>query len=636
MSSVVRSKSWLAFMLAAVLFFVGTVPISAAVSGSNVEIRIKVGSNQMKINGEATKIQPPFQSAGNVMVPLSVFTNIKGLGAKLQLKDNKIITLTYQKHAIILTQGSKSATIDGKKTALPVAPVSKQGVQMVPLGIIVKTFGATLATDASTKEIVIKATVVSNTTGGANSGIDTDSGKSLIGDSYYKWSMNYPTGLVQEKQKSNGSWISFSDVKGDYYLAVSIEEAADLLAKEDKRKLLNDGIDDGETVVDMKTITRPAGSFERMVTRSKNGFYYEYRGIQANGYFYTLIFGKKAKTASELDSNSGLLDSFQPSYNSANKSLKDLARIKDGKVAYENSDYGLKIQLPKEWTEDTEGTNPYYSGPDSSYMSLMVNSIKQGDTLDEMVNRKLRLYKDISLEAYQKTPKTTSITWNGIPAILVEYSYSNDTKTWWSEYEVYAFKGNYKYYVNYTFKAENKDKVGDILDIVLNGMKIDFAKVEKSFGEIPDPADTIDLLTKVTKTSKTQGYSITLPKYWTKGNDDMESGNLHFMGYGIDFIVSVDTGASLAAYPEMLEKNYTTGGALKIQSKTNVTYAGVNAIKYELVSTEIAKVFIHSTSYLFEKNGNVYLVQGLLNDTSATELNQKQLEEALNSFQFNK
>jgi hypothetical protein len=633
MHSVHRSKSWLAFMLSAVLFILCALPVSAAEGvGTTLEIRVKIGSNQMKINGAAIKIQPPYQTSGTVMVPLSVLTNTKGFGAKLQLKNNKVITLTYQKHVIILTKGSKSATIDKKKVALAAAPVDKQGVTMVPLAILVKTFGAKISNDAKTKEIIITGTVTPSIDAGG--GIDSDSGKSQIGDSYYKWSMNYPTGLVQEQQTANGEWISFKDVKGDYYLAVTAEEAKDPLDTSDKRDWLTGYIEDDETLVDTKTITRPTGTFERIVTKSKSGFFYEYRGIQANGYFYVLIFGKKAKSASDLDTNAALVDSFKTSFDSSNKSLKDLSRIKDGKITFENTDYGLKLQLPKDWKEDKEVTNPSYYGLDKQSLWFQVNSIKQGDTLEGMVNRKLEFYKKVSVEKYQITPKVSPITWNGIPALLVEYSYSKDTKIWWSEYEVYAFKGNYKYYVNYTFEKEKKVNTQVILDEILNGMKIDFSKVEKSFGEVPDPSDSIDLETLLTKTSKLYGYSLTMPKYWTKGTTDMDNNDLHFYGYGMDFTVTIEENSTMEGYAELIEKNYTAGGNLKVDSKTSVTFAGVSATKFELSSTQLATNFIHLTAYLFQNKGKVYLVQGILNDTYATELNSKQLQDALNSFQF--
>ncbi|BBI36094.1 copper amine oxidase N-terminal domain-containing protein [Cohnella abietis] len=631
-----RSKSRLVMMLALVMFVLtAALPVYAADSSTKLEIRLKLASNQMKINGEATKIQPPYKSSNEVMVPLSVFTNAKSFAAKVQLKDNKIITLTYLKHVIVMTIGSKAATIDGKKVTLSEAPVNKSGVTMVPLAIIAKTFGATQSNDAATKEIVLKATITSAGSGSKGPGIDTDSGKSKIGDSYYTWSMNYPTGLVQQKQWSNGNFLSFSDVKGNYYLAISIEEAEEALDSNEKRDWIKENIED-ETVVDVKTITRPTGKFERIVTKDQGGFYYEYRGIQANGYFYTLIFGKKASKASELDANAALLDSFQPVYNAANKSLKDLARIKDGKISFENSDYGLKLQLSKQWSEDSRSANPYYYGPDDSSLSLDVYSLNSDDNLSKWVGSYTQFFKELKAEAYRKEPEISSVTWNGIPATVVKLSYSDNTKQWLNEYQIYAIKGQYKYAVNFTYKEGSRDGVEDVINEVLNGMKIDFAKVEKSFGEVPDPMDSLDLTSTTTKKSKKFNYSVTVPKYWISGTIDMDKNSVNFSHLATDLAIAVNQGSGLKEYQDYFEKANQNSGIFNMDSKTNVTFAGVNAVKYEFSTNNLAQYGLKLTVYIFESNGNLYAVQGTMNITYATESNLKRLDEALNSFQLTK
>ncbi|RED57542.1 copper amine oxidase N-terminal domain-containing protein [Cohnella lupini] len=631
-----KSKSLMAILLAAVLIVLIALPVSAAESDGKVEVRLKVGSAQMKIDGVAVKIQAPYVSAGNVMVPLSVFTNKKGFGAGLKLTNNKIITLTYPKHVITLTIGSKSATIDGKKTTLAVAPVNKQGTTMIPLAVITKALGVKLSKDAVTKELILTGTAASGATGNSNSGIDSDSGKSMIGDSYYKWSMNYPTGLVQDKQWSNGDWISFSDVKGDYYMAVSIDESEETLDKQDKRDFLEYNMGEEETIVDVKTITRSGEEIERMVTK-ENGFFYEYRGFQANGYFYTLIFGKKAKSAADLNANTALLDSFKPVFQASNKSLKDLARIIDGKITYTDDEYGLSIKLPKEWERDTESVKPYYVGPDDSYLLLEVSSVREGDTLDQWVDRKLQIYKDIKKDIYHKTPVKSSIIWNGVPAILVELSYSTDTKNWLNEYEIYAINGTHKYYADLTFGQESKDDIMPVYDLMLKEMKIDFSLIEKSFGEVPDPYD-IDIKEVITKTSKENKFSITLPKYWTKGVMDMDSDDLVFRGYGTELHINIIEATGLASSLDIFLKSYQDGiledGGLRIDSNTAVNFAGVSARKFEISSTELALNSGTVTAYIFKKDEKIFAVQAAIPTISASELINKQVQDAFNSFQF--
>ncbi len=347
-------------LLTVVLLAVSAIPAYADEASGKTEIRLKVGSKQMKINGESVSIQPPYQESGTVMVPLSVFTNKKGFGAKVQLTNNKIIKLTYGTHTIVVTLGSKDATIDGKKTTLPVAPASKQGVTMVPLSIIAKSFEATLAKDAATQELVLKFVSVNDKSAGGKN-IDTDAGKSKIGDSYYGWSMNYPTGLTMSSQTQDGDIVVFEDVKKEYYLAVIVEEAKDKLTMEETRNTIYGYFDEGEKVVDKKTVGSGAAAYERVTTKNKGGFFFEYRGIQANDSLYIVIFGKKAKTAHELAKSTGLLDSFRTAFNRSDVSVKDLTQIVNGLKTFADEDYGLSVKLPKEWKTDTEASIPWFT-----------------------------------------------------------------------------------------------------------------------------------------------------------------------------------------------------------------------------------------------------------------------------------
>ncbi|MDG0794644.1 copper amine oxidase N-terminal domain-containing protein [Cohnella ginsengisoli] len=253
------------------------------------------------------------------------------------------MTLTHSASLkVVIAAGSKTAYVNGVQKTLPAAPVAVKGVMMVPLRAA-ELLGAKIAFTASTKEIVIKGPRAA--AAGGQVGIDTDAGKSKIGDSYFKWSMNYPTGLAQSYQSGTGDFISFQDVKKNYYLSISVEEAKEPLSAKDQRDYLEGYVDD-ETVLNVKEITLPSGTFQSMVTKSSDGFYYEYRGIQANDRFYILMFGKSAKAASELAANKPLLDSFAPQYDVKNAALKDLSKVKDGVVTYEDADYGLTIQLP--------------------------------------------------------------------------------------------------------------------------------------------------------------------------------------------------------------------------------------------------------------------------------------------------
>ncbi|MBO9600712.1 MAG: copper amine oxidase N-terminal domain-containing protein [Cohnella sp.] len=629
MTHAMRMKNPVAILLAVVLMLVAALPAVAAETAKQVEVRVKVGSNSMSVNGEKVKIQPPFNSGKIAMVPLSAFTNAKGFGASVKLS-NKSIQLSYLKHTVTMTKNSTAATFDGKKATLPAAPVDKSGVTMAPAEAIAKALGLKVKTDAKTKEIVLTGVSANPTAGNS---IDSDAGKNKVGDSYYKWSMNMPTSLALDEQWDKGSKKTFVDVKGDFYMAVFVDEAEEELDESEQRARLTEKA--RGTIVDVGAVTVGNAVFQRIVTKGE-GFFYEYRGIQSNGNFYTVTFGKRAKAKTELDAYKSLLDSFQTSFDKSNKSLKDLSIVKDGKIAFTNADYGLQIKLPVAWDEDYSDDYPSFSGPDESSLSIEVNSILAGDTIEAWIEREMKQLELTALQDYWKTIDTTSVTWNGIPAKVVKLEVTQDKKTWYESTRLFAIKGNYKYDIGLTYKQAKKDQISEVLSEVLTGMKIDFSTIERNFGQVPDKDDTVDLNATVTKTSKKYAYSVTVPKHWIDGVVDMESDSVEFESeVGVYFMVETFESDSLAGLPEMFAKNLSESGIFKLDSQTKTTFAGTDAVKMVFSTTPTAPGLMSVTAYLFVKNGYVYMVEGILADVAATPLNKKQYEDAFNSFKLN-
>ncbi|MDI4650421.1 stalk domain-containing protein [Cohnella hashimotonis] len=602
---------------------------SAAATTTQVVIKLKLGSGQMTVDGVASTVQPPFQQKGVTFIPLSVLT--KGIGVQLQLTDNKKMTLTHSASLkVVMATGSKTAYVNGVQKTLPAAPVAVKGVMMVPLRAA-ELLGAKITFTASTKEIAIKGPRAA--AAGGKGTIDTDAGKSKIGDSYFKWSMNYPTGLAQNYQSGTGDFISFQDVKKNYYLSISVEEAKDPLTAKEQRDYLEGYVDD-ETVLNVKEIALPSGKFQTMVTKSSDGFYYEYRAIQANDRFYVLMFGKSAKAASELTANKPLLDSFAPQFDAKNAALKDLSKVKDGVVTYKDADYGLTIQLPPEWEEGYEDGISYYNGDAS--ITFDITSLKAGDTLEAWVERQKAAADEVIADAYKEPMVATDIVWNGLPAKLVKLAFTDDGTTWYESYRIFAVKGSYKYDTQLDFeRGATELDAADILSKLQNNMKVDFAKVEKTFGQVPDSEDDIDQHKTVVKTSKKYGYSITVPEDWTVSGIDMDRDSVIFTGVGVGFTVAVEKGTSLEGYPEMLEKSVTGTGFWKLDSRTNETLAGESAVKLAFVPNVTTKAGGKFVLYVMEKNDTIYVVQTVISDSNATTFNLKQIDDALKSFKFN-
>lgn len=628
------ARTSLSFLLVIALFFSLALSASAAdeAAASGLDIRLKAGSGSMTVNGKAVAVQAPFQQSGTTYVPLSVMT--KGFGASLQLKDNKIITLKYLTHTVVLTIGSKTAWIDGKKATLAAAPVVVQGVTMVPIRVV-EAFGGKVAVVAATKEIrITSATGAAAGTGGAG-GIDTDAGKSRIGDSYFEWSMNYPTGLAQNFQSDNGDYLSFQDVKKEFYLSVGAEEAEEPMDAAEQLDYLKDNVLYDETVLDSKPVKRSGLTFQRVVAKSsETGFYYDYRGIQANGRFYTLSFGKKAKSVDELNASSSILDSFEVKFDASNKALKDLTKVKDGLVAFANDDYGLELKLSPDWVEDSDGDSSAYYYNETSDLSFYVYSAPSGDTAAAWSEKYTDKFKKFFAETSRTGPESSDIVWNGVPAKQVHYSYLTDTG-WSEEYDIFAVRGSYKYMISLSFDKKDKAKGDEALQLVLDNMKVDFSQVERTIGELPDPIDSEKLEEVVAKKSKKYGYSVSIPKYWVGGEKDFEKESVTYSGVGLSFLIAVNPDTKLDLYPDLVQKQYTSSGVMELTDKKEIAVGAAKGyeMSFKIVAAKEGDGGLVKL-YLLENGGNVYLVQWMVQNPNATEFNLKQLDDVMKSFKF--
>ena len=139
-------------LLTALCMVIALLPAVAGASAAPLEIKLSIGSPTLTVNGVISTIEKPFQVNGTTLVPLSVIT--KAFGAGLKLDHNKVITLTYNKTSVILTIGSNVVKVNGAASTLAAIDESDQRYTMVPLRVIVSSFGATI--NAAGKQITIK------------------------------------------------------------------------------------------------------------------------------------------------------------------------------------------------------------------------------------------------------------------------------------------------------------------------------------------------------------------------------------------------------------------------------------------------------------------------------------------------
>ncbi|MFF2532175.1 stalk domain-containing protein [Brevibacillus sp. NPDC058079] len=101
----------------------------------------------------------PYIRGGSTLVPLRFVA--EGLGLHVTYDNySRSSTVNINGRNIKLTQGSKTALIDGVAVTLPVAPEVNNGRMMVPLRFLSESFGANVGWDATTQKITITKTTV--------------------------------------------------------------------------------------------------------------------------------------------------------------------------------------------------------------------------------------------------------------------------------------------------------------------------------------------------------------------------------------------------------------------------------------------------------------------------------------------
>jgi hypothetical protein len=625
-------RKQLFIILALLLVFAAAAPVSAEeAADQTLEIRLRIGSGQMTVGGVETTVTAPYIVQGYAMVPLRVAT--KAIGAEFSLKNDKEITLTYLNHQVKLTRGSREAYYDGRKVTLPVPVAMQGGVTMIPVRAL-EGLGARLSYDKDTQEIAIEIASSGNSPI-AHMGIDSDAGKTRIGDSHYQWSINYPTGLVQDYQSADGSYITFRDIKDEYFLGIYVEDAQEEMNAQQKRdRIIRDYLY-GETVLDKATVTGPGGSYERISVKDEYGYYYEYRGFQDNGRFYVLVFGKKASSLADLRPFYSLLDSFRTSFDRDDASLKDLSKIVDGLKQFENKAYGLSLMLPMEWREDWSASYPVYFSENAA-LTLEVSSLEDGDSLEAWIARQIAQFEKTYAEDYRGPIEQSDTVWSGLPARMVKTAFTYDKKNWQQVYTIYAVRDQYRYKTQLTFLGD-EDAENDAWASIQETMKVDFEHIGKTFGNIPDDSDIWDLTETRTIVNQKLGYTLTVPVHWRKWPSEYAQGELfEFTGGSLSIIVFEDEEEPEALLEEIREKSGELTAAqrgIKVLEDAAVTFAGVQAHKLVVEGvTDYTDVPQREILYSVAKGDKAYLIHGRYYLANATDFVIGQLNDALNSF----
>ncbi|MCZ8521994.1 MULTISPECIES: copper amine oxidase N-terminal domain-containing protein [Paenibacillus] len=596
-------------------------------SGQSVQIELTLGQNVLKVNNETLTVEKPYVSNGATLVPLRVITT--AFGAVLRWdSETRTVGLRSGDTSLSLQIDSTTATVNGLPEQLEAAPELQNGTTMVPLRFIAEKFGAQVAFDEATRTITIKGTAAATLDG---SGIDTDLGKTQIGNSYFGWSMKYPTGLIKEYQSFQEDATGFEDANGEFYLAVEAE--LDVTENMSEDALLSRLSDDAEGKVLKKTFVQDGARSYALIVSQKDGKIYELRAYQSGDrlYIVSLFVNKEENYKNPLKYNAykDLLDSFKMTFDAKDASLKDLSTVKAGYRTYTDETYGYALKLPADWQmmKDPYNNIGFLDPKQNKSIIVTISSKSESETLQTWTDRMLKKYEGQFVSEYRKTEPLQSLTLDNMPAAAIRSKATFDKKNWKVAEDVFVIKGDYKYQIHFQFEKESEVSEMLIKD-TLNSLKI--SRPSSSIGTLKDGADSEQTQTSVVK-NKTYGYNVKVPSHW-KQNTDVEQQTLAFdTGYGVFIVLSAEDAEvpSKVLVAKLKEKLKEQEGSdfKEIESKT-VTVAGVDA-SWNVYEAGNAITVLCA----FEKNGTSYILHSVQPTAVYTEALKGQIESAMLSIQ---
>ncbi|MNO30677.1 hypothetical protein D3C76_206210 [compost metagenome] len=622
------------YTLLAMLLLLAWLPIREAQAAEQklLQLSLKAGSTAATVNGEKVVIQKPIEDNGVVLVPLGVFK--KAFGSTVSLDGDDVVKVMYGPHTGAMTIGSTTAWKDGVKITLPAPPRMVDGKLLVPLRFVAGVLGARIS-PVSGGGLLVTLASSAGEEDTPETGIDSDVGKTRIGNSYYGWSLNYPPGLVVGDSGGNESVATFTNAEDLYYLEVHaspLETAAD--PEELLDRLVREAEEGGETILDRAALPNAAVPYARIVSKDTSGALWEGRQYYSDGRLYELyLTDDTAANYKDLNKYASLLNSFKPSFNAGDKSIRDLSTVKNGLREGYNDDYGLSLKVPADWTMDDQ--HLYYESKEGSHLRVKVTSAPSGSTLENWSKALDLQIKDTYVSDAYALQEDRNGEVSGEP-VLVKETRLNPGSGWSTKYQILLQKSGYRYYVEYLAAAgQDEDKAR--FKTILSSIDIDFDRIKENFGRLETDDYPALRSQAVTKSSKTYGYSIDIPRLWTPYQDVFETQTVEYRFPGGRFLINASPEGSVDYAVDLLQsyyknsKNDPKGPQLIKEEET--TFAGVPATLLTVRQTK-GGIPAQTQQVVFGNNDLVYTLTVTLNDANATSAQQADLDKTLKSFRL--
>ncbi|MEF3302365.1 S1C family serine protease [Paenibacillus sp. GYB003] len=470
--------------------------------------------------------------------------------------------------------------------------------------------------------------------------IDSDRGKTRIGDSHYGWSLHYPAGLMKVRQSEEGDAVMFADAKGEFALSISVEEkqSEDLSPVGLLRKA---AAKSGDILLEKRYVEQGDHAYAKVVGKTSTGGYYQTRAfLKGDNIYYALLYVQSEdnyKNGFKPNMYVDLLDSFRLTFDAKDDALKDISVYKEGDVSYTN-EYGLSFELPADWTENAYADRPTYTNKDETVQATVtVTSASSGDTLDAWTGREQKRFEESYVESSRKASGWHEFEIaGGVPAKENRFASALGDE-WDYRHSIYFIKDKYKYEIAVEYgEDEEGSDTESFLRKLKDSLSVSKDRMNPNLGVIQDENELLDPNRTVTVRNAKYKYTVQIPETWERlygyyGKEDEAEAVYTFTGG--EFEIRADDRGRLDDAVKNLEQSYKKSSENDAEFRyesTDETVLGQEGKKFTVVYKQKQAPY-EETAYVFAKGDIVYTVTLRLDDAAHTEANAERLEKAFRS-----
>jgi len=631
-------KKLLVFILSIVLFILSSNFVWAL--EGRIEMAFKVGDEVLTINGKETQVEKPVVINGVTLVPLRVIS--EAFGAEVSWDGVlKCVTLDYNDVLINLYIDNKEAVVDNTKTELLEAPRIINDKTMVPLRFITENFGADVSYDDKTQQItVIKESVNENSIKDFSLILKKTS-KERVGDSFYKWSIDYPKTLKLSRRNFNGSQNLFVHQDETYFIALSINDKEEQTLDSILSALLN-SVREGYTLINQQKLKSGQDEYIKIIYKDKEAGYEERYFIKDEKVYSLGLYYEDYSKYKEDKEIQKILDSFMLEFRS-NGTEEDLSDVTpEGIRPYEDKKFGYSLKVLADWMEvklEDKENEISFIDENNNKIYVSVHSIDEGQTLEAVVSKGLEFFKREFNQEIYKLESSENGKIGGKDVKKMNYTIKLGDKTIYST-DICVVGKNYKYNFGFIIDAEtfkDSEKKAKIISM-LDSFKFD----EPDFDELgyildPDLVDTTE--TYRTVENKDMGVTFTLPVSWVENKKLNNSQTIYYQdNEGIMSVtIVVRPGVSFEEFSTQLfdtiKMSSSMNSNVSLDSEEDTEVKGLKVKKYS-ASLKDGNDVIKESGYVLEKDGKVYLVSLSISNYRKSEKNAKILNDIWESMKF--